>query len=117
VVDYEREIPMGPAGADGSRPVEKRKFASVSLQKVPSVGEKLIAEGLASVQNHRDGDERASNFDALCAAEAAAKAAKKNLHSSKVPPPRRLNDLCDPKKAKASGGFLQRSGQVKAIVE
>ena len=53
----------------------------------------------------------------LCSEENAARAAKKNLHSTGAAPLRKVNDLMDPKKAKAYAGFLQRSGTLKATVE
>ena len=116
-VDYERDIPFGPAGPDGVQKAEKRKFATVMVGKRGDVGEVLVSEGLANVQRHRDGDERSSNYDKLCSEENAARTAKKNMHSSGEAPLRKVNDLSDPKKAKAYAGFLQRSGVLKATVE
>ncbi|GMH85204.1 hypothetical protein TrST_g10916 [Triparma strigata] len=116
-VDYEREIPMGPAGPDGTQKKEKRKMATISVGKRACIGEVLVSEGLAAVQRHRDGEERSSNYDTLCGVETAARAAKKNMHSPADPPMRKVNDLSDPKKAKAYAGFLQRSGVLKAQVE
>jgi len=116
-VDYEREIPMGPAGPDGTQKKEMRKMATVSVGKRACIGETLVSEGLAGVQRHRDGEERSSNYDTLCSVETAARTAKKNMHSPADPPMRKVNDLSDPKKAKAYAGFLQRSGVLKASVE
>ena len=110
VVDYERDIPAGENTI-------KRKFATVSVGKKADVGEVLLSEGLATLQFHRDGEVRSSRYDELSAAEAAARAAKKNIHSSKDAPLRKVNDCCDPKKAKGYVGFLQRSGALKATVE
>jgi len=116
VVDYERDIPMGAPTADGAPNLMKRKFATVTI-KGTSLGKTLISEGLAVVQNHRDGDEKSSEIDALLAAEIAATAAKKNQHRGGAAPVRKSNDLSDPRKAKDYVGFLQRSGTLKATVE
>ena len=109
-VDYVRDIPAGEKTI-------KRKYATISVGKRPDVGEVLIAEGLASLQFHRDGEVRSSRYDELSAAEAVARKAKKNLHSGKDAGVRKVNDCTDPRKAKGYVGFLQRSGILKATVE
>lgn len=43
-VDYEREIPYGPAGPDGTQKAEKRKFATVLVGNRGDVGEVLVSE-------------------------------------------------------------------------
>jgi staphylococcal nuclease domain-containing protein 1 len=117
-VDYERDIPFGPAKADGTPSTQKRKFATVFVGKNgKSLGCILLSEGLASVQQHREGDEKSSEYDALVAAETAARDGKKGLHSSAAAPSKKTNDLTDPKRAKEYVGFLQRSGSMKAVVD
>lgn len=51
------------------------------------------------------------------AAEAAAKASKKGIHSEKEYKRGAINDLADPRKAKAYSGALMRAKTLKAIVE
>lgn len=109
-VHYERDIPLG----DGT---EKRQFATISVKNKPDIGEVLVSEGLATTQFHKDGDVTSPRYDELRAAEAAAKAAKKGVHSEAEYKKKAINDLTDPKKAKAYSGSLMRAGKLKAIVE
>jgi len=109
-VHYERDIPLATAP-------EKRAFGTVSVGKYPDVGHTLVSEGLATVQFHKEGEEKSPNYDELVLAEAAAKAAKKNIHSSTEYKKPMTNDLADPKKAKAYSGSLIRAGVLKAVVE
>ena len=51
------------------------------------------------------------------AAEAVAKAAKKGVHSEKDYKKGAVNDLTDPRKAKAYSGSLMRAGTLKAVVD
>ena len=53
----------------------------------------------------------------LVAAENAAKAAGKKMHSKTPYKKQTVNDLSDPRKAKAYSGSLTRAGALKAIVE
>lgn len=109
-VHYEREIPMGDQ-------TEKRQFGTISLKNKPDVGEVLVSEGLATTQFHKDGDVTSPRYDELRAAEAVAKAAKKGVHSEAPYKKKPINDLTDPKKAKAYSGSLMRAGKLKAVVE
>lgn len=116
-VDYERD---GRASATGAAP--KRTYATVTVTSrkgKPNLAELLIREGLATVIRHRaDSDEKASAYDALRAAEDAAKAAKKNLHAGDVPPPKRVQSLIgNPTLARQFLTFLKRDRVQKAIVE
>jgi staphylococcal nuclease domain-containing protein 1 len=72
----------------------------------------LLAEGLAEVSKGRREDEDAcAAFSELVEAEAAAKAAKRGLHSGKAAPVHRIADLTfDAAKAKAAFPSLQVSG-------
>jgi len=109
-IHYERDIPMGELN-------EKRQFGTIAVGKRPDVGEVLVIEGLAVTQHHRDDEEKSPRYDALVAAEAAAKIAKKGVHSDKEYKSKTVNDLSEPRKAKSYSGSLVRAGRVKAIVE
>eukprot|EP00980_Cylindrotheca_fusiformis_P001425 scaffold345_cov134-Cylindrotheca_fusiformis.AAC.36 len=109
-VHYEREIPIG------DKP-ETRQFGTVAVKNKPDIAEILISEGLATTQFHKDGEETSPRYDDLRAAEAIAKAAKKGLHSDVESKKSAINDLTDPKKAKAYSGSLMRSGKLKAVVD
>lgn len=109
-IHYEREIPLGDS-------TEKRQFGTISVKNKPDIAEVLIAEGLATTQFHKDGDVTSPRYDELRAAEAVAKAAKKGVHSEAEYKKKAVNDLTDPKKAKAYSGSLMRAGKLKAIVE
>jgi staphylococcal nuclease domain-containing protein 1 len=109
-VHYERDLPLGDT-------TEKRKFGTVSSKSKGDVSEILISEGLATTQYHKDGEETSPRYDELRAAEAVAKAGKKGLHSDKEYKSPVINDISDPKKAKANSGSLLRAGKLKAVVE
>uniref|UniRef100_A0A7S1V294 TNase-like domain-containing protein n=1 Tax=Grammatophora oceanica TaxID=210454 RepID=A0A7S1V294_9STRA len=109
-VNYERDIPMGESS-------EKRQFGSVSVGKRPDISEVLVSEGLATTQRHREDDEKSPRYDELVAAEAVAKSNKKGLHSGKPSKKGSINDLSDPRKAKAYSGSLIRGGNLRGIVE
>jgi len=109
-VHYERDIPMG-------QNTEHRQFGTIAVGKREDIAEVLVAEGLAQTQRHRDDDEKSPRYDELCAAESAAKAAKKGIHSENVYGRRTTNDLTDPRKAKSYSGALMRAGEIRAIVE
>lgn len=109
-VHYEREIVFGTRS-------ETRQFGTVSTKSKTDVGEGLISEGLATTQYHKDGEEMSPRYDDLRAAESIAKAAQKGLHSENEYKPTAVNDISDPKKAKAYSGALMRAGKLKGIVE
>lgn len=77
VVDYQRDIPQ----TSGQAPV-KRAFATVSLGGGDkSLQEVMVETGMAGVARLRQDDPRTEHYDAIVAAEAVAKAAKKGIHS------------------------------------
>jgi staphylococcal nuclease domain-containing protein 1 len=110
-INYERDIPLSPEVTD------RRRFGTVSVGKRADVGEVLVQEGLATTQRHRDDDEKSPRYDDLRAAEAVAKAAKKGIHAEGEYKKVSINDLTEPKKAKAYSGSLMRSGTLKGVVE
>ncbi|CAN0457890.1 unnamed protein product, partial [Hapterophycus canaliculatus] len=78
VVDYQRDIPQTTSG---EAPV-KRAFATVSVgTSSKSLQEALVESGMAAVARLRQDDPRTEHYDAIVAAEANAKAAKKGMHS------------------------------------
>lgn len=109
-INYERDIPLGET-------TERRQFGTISVGKREDVGEVLVSEGLAVTQHHRDDEEKSPRYDTLVATENNAKAAKKGMHSDKPYKSKSINDLTDPKKAKAYSGSLMRAGTIKAVVE
>jgi staphylococcal nuclease domain-containing protein 1 len=109
-VHYEREIPIG------DKP-ETRQFGTLSVKNKSDIGEILISEGLATTQYHKDGEETSPRYDELRAAESVAKATKKGLHFDGEYKKKAVNDLSDPKKAKAYSSSLMRAGKMKAVVE
>jgi staphylococcal nuclease domain-containing protein 1 len=111
MIHYERDIPIRPGE------VEKRPFGTLSVGKHADIAEVLVSEGLAVTQRHRDDDERSPRYDELLAAEAVAKAAKKGVHKEGEYKRGAINDLTDPRKAKAYSGSLMRAGSVKAVVD
>lgn len=110
-IHYEREIPIKPGEN------EKRSFATISVPKFPDIAEVLLSEGLVATQRHRDDDEKSSHYDELRAAEATATASKTGVHKEGEYKKATVNDLTDPKKAKAYSGSLMRSGTLKVIVD
>jgi staphylococcal nuclease domain-containing protein 1 len=109
-IHYERDVPLGES-------TEKRQFGTISVGKRDDVSEVLVSEGLAVTQRHREDDEKSPRYDELVAAEATAKDSKKGVHSGKEIKKGAVNDLTDPRKAKAYSGSLMRAGTLKAIVE
>lgn len=109
-VHYEREIPYGPN-------TETRQFGTLSTKAKADIGKVLISEGLATTQYHKDGEDTSPSYDALRAAESAAKEAKKGMHSGKEYKMPSVNDISTPQKAKAYSGALVRAGKLKGIVE
>ncbi len=123
-VDYTRaSVPGEGAVAGGSLP--NRIFGTVTIYRkgeaVPAanIGCGLLEAGLAEVQKHRADEDRSRDYDKLLEAEAAARTAKRGLHSGKEAPLHRNADLCsDPAKAKAQFPFLKRAGAgLRGVVE
>lgn len=79
VVDYQRDIPQT---SGGDLPPVKRAFATVNVgSSGKSLQEALVEAGMAGVARLRQDDPRTEHYDAIVAAEANAKAAKKGIHS------------------------------------
>lgn len=110
-VHYERDIPVQP------NVNEKRAFGTVSVGKHPDLAELLCREGLVTTQRHRDDEVRSPRYDDLILAENAAKEAGKGVHTSTEYRRGAINDLTDPRKAKAYSGALIRAGTLKAVVD
>ncbi|OQS04612.1 nuclease [Thraustotheca clavata] len=122
-IEYERN---NPNLADNS----VMTFASVFLESAVAkkkggepkprvnIAESIVADGLAEVVRHKQGEEKSGHYDLLVAAEAQAKASKKGLHSTKPSPEPRITDLCfEANKAKQYLPFLQREKTLRAVVE
>ena len=109
-IHYERDIPMGEN-------TERRQFGTMSVKNKDDVAEVLVSEGLATTQRHRDDDEKSPRYDELRAAESVASAAKKGVHSDAEYKRGAVNDLSEPRKAKAYSGSLMRAGTLKAVVD
>ena len=109
-IHYERDIPMGEN-------TERRQFGTISVKNREDVAEVLVSEGLATTQRHRDDDEKSPRYDELRAAESVASAAKKGVHSDAEYKRGSVNDLSEPRKAKAYSGSLMRAGTLKAVVD
>lgn len=109
-VHYERELPYGAT-------TEIRQFGTLQTKAKADIGEVLISEGLATTQYHKDGEDTSPTYDALRAAETAAKEAKRGMHSDKEYKAPSVNDISTPQKAKAYSGALMRAGKLKGIVE
>ncbi len=158
-LEYERKVPaaagagVGGGGASGERLLS---FAAVSLPasrdahgggggggdggdggggKGADVAELLLSRGLATVARHRADDERASGYEGLLGAEAAARAKKRGVHglspsegggaaaaaaAAANAPQKRANDVSGPgssARARAYLPSLTRSRQARAVVE
>ena len=101
---------------------EERRFATV--HSTNKKGEKfniaalLVSEGFAEVVRHRMDDPKSSQYDELLQAENDAKERGKGLQGKKPAPKHRMTDLtADTQKAKNFFPFLQRAGNMKAIVD
>ena len=151
-LEYERKVPIGAGGAGGGERL--LSFAAVSLPPSSAdgagagkgganVAELLLSRGLATVARHRADDERASGYDALIEAEAAAKAKRRGVHGlseggaaaaaaaknggaasasapASAPAPQRVNDVSGPGSAARAKAYLPsftRSRSVQAVVE
>jgi staphylococcal nuclease domain-containing protein 1 len=123
--EYARLVGGGEEEAAGRR----MEFASLYEERADSrapggvarrsVAELLVAAGLALAQRHRPGDERATRYDALLAAEEAARAANRGLHSGVEPLVQASpHDISrDVGRARAFLSTLQRAGRTTAVVD
>lgn len=93
-----------------------------------NLAEKVVQNGWATLVKHNSDEERSSIYEALSEMEAAAREAKKGMHSGKAAPVHRHNDVSAPapgetKRARFIGraqgylAFLQRAGKIRGTVE
>jgi staphylococcal nuclease domain-containing protein 1 len=85
-VEYTRSP---PPGSDAPR----RPYYSIITKDNKNHAEALVAAGLANVVRHRLTEPRASNYDALLAAETKATGTRKKIHGKKKPPVHNPTDL------------------------
>lgn len=117
VVDYTRDPPPGSSAqevrAHGTLTTTSRKGDPVN------VSVDLVTAGLAELARHRSDDPRAACYEALLLAEGEAKEKKRGLHSGKKPSGRPPFDMsgATPAQAKEQLPFLQRGGDLTAIVD
>ena len=129
-MEYTRKVPAlgGGGGGDGGDGGAERvlAFGNVELMGAKdsddkNAAEMAVARGFAAVVRHRTDEERASVYERLVELEAAAKAAKRGVHSAKeAPAAPRLNDVSGAggvARAKQYLPFFQRAGRVPAVVE
>ncbi|KAL1970954.1 hypothetical protein VTN77DRAFT_2788 [Rasamsonia byssochlamydoides] len=107
---------------DGKKPAtegyEEREVATV-IQGNTNIALYMVEAGYASVIRHRQDDEdRSPEYDALLAAEEAAKKEGKGMWSSKPPKVKQYQDYSENlQKAKLEVSILQRQKRVPAIVD
>lgn len=107
---------------DGKKPAsegyEERDVATVVYGNA-NVALSLVELGYASVIRHRhDDDDRSPDYDALLAAEEAAKKEEKGMWSSKPPKGKQYQDYSENlQKAKLEVSVLQRQKRVPAVVD
>lgn len=83
-----------------------------------NVAEGLVGKGYVTVVRYRqDDDQRASEYDALLAAEARAQKGLKGLHGKEIPVHHVVDLSGDAAKAKQFLPYLQRAGKITALVE
>ncbi|KAH9127214.1 hypothetical protein AeMF1_002452 [Aphanomyces euteiches] len=115
-IEYERNNAQLDSGA-------LLTFCSIFLEQKKkeeriNLGEQQLLEGWGEAVRHKQDEEKSGYYDALVAAEAAARAAKRGQFSGKPSPEPRITDLCfDGNKAKQYLPFLQREKTLRAIVE
>ena len=111
-VEYVRAIP-------NSERETERSFASVYVGQT-NLAVALVDAGYARVVQHRGDEERSSEYDALLAAEQAAKDAKRGVHYESQPVPVRVTDLTTKEGKTKSTSFLsgyQRKGRMRAVCD
>ncbi|CAL8131754.1 unnamed protein product [Orchesella dallaii] len=83
-----------------------------------NLAEALISKGYATVVRYRqDDDQRASEYDALLAAEAKAQMGLKGLHGKDIPVHHVVDLSGDAAKSKLFLPHLRRAGKISAVVE
>ncbi|RHY33831.1 hypothetical protein DYB32_001561 [Aphanomyces invadans] len=123
-VEYERNNAQNDAGSLLTfasvflePAAQKKKGDSAPAERI-NLGEQLLLDGFGEVVRHKQDEEKSGYYDALVAAEAAARAAKRGQFSGKPSPEARVTDLCfDGNKAKQYLPFLQREKTLRAVVE
>lgn len=101
-------------------PSSERTFASVFYNSDKNAAVAVLSEGLATVSQHGQSEERSLHYEVLLEAEEAAKAAKKGMHSGGEPPSSKITDLAAPdarERAKRFLSALTRHGRIRAIVQ
>ena len=122
--EYVRRVGVGEDDA----PERVMEFASLFEERADarapggvarrSVAELIVSAGLATAARHRPGEERATRYAALLAAEEAARAAKRGLHSGQEQPSPVPHDVSrDAGRARAFLASLQRAGRTVAVVD
>ncbi|KAJ7770129.1 hypothetical protein DFH07DRAFT_266338 [Mycena maculata] len=100
---------------------EERECATIRYGGQNSnIAEQLIAQGLAGLVRHkRDDEDRASDYDKLMAAEQAAVAETRGIHSGKdLPPPKQpLNISESTSRATQFLNSFKRLGRISAVVD
>eukprot|EP00300_Choanocystis_sp_HF-7_P021756 c20851_g1_i1.p1 GENE.c20851_g1_i1~~c20851_g1_i1.p1 ORF type:complete len:901 (-),score=236.83 c20851_g1_i1:106-2808(-) len=98
-IEYSRTV-EAPAGKD--LPAKRYKHGTITVGG-KNIAELLAATGLCEVLNHRDDEPRSTHYEALLAAQAEAKTAKKGIWSpDPVKGKHTVNDLSGaPQRAKA----------------
>eukprot|EP00708_Paratrimastix_pyriformis_P002077 GAFH01000816.1.p2 GENE.GAFH01000816.1~~GAFH01000816.1.p2 ORF type:complete len:908 (-),score=304.98 GAFH01000816.1:71-2548(-) len=112
-VEYTR--PLSGVTPDGAT---EREFASIYVGSV-NVAERLVSDGLATVQRHKQGEERALDYEMLQVSEEAARKANLRVHNrSQEAPVHRFQTLVgNPRLAKEYRPKFQRVQRAHAIVE
>lgn len=94
------------------------KICSTVKIEGANVAEALVSKGYASVVRYRqDDDQRASEYDALLAAEARAQKALKGMWGKEIPVHHVVDLSGDAAKSKLFLPYLQRAGKITALVE
>ncbi|GJD09244.1 Staphylococcal nuclease domain-containing protein 1 [Galdieria sulphuraria] len=117
-MDYKRKIQSSGSQDSGNLTIE---FATVTLNG-KDIGEMLVSNGFATVIRHRNGEERARNYEHYIELEKDAVSGRKGVHDMKgiVSSFRRINDLSSKeatRRAKESFPHFQRTGPFHGIVE
>lgn len=125
-IDYSREV-VSHADQNTKPQESKMLFGTVKYKEnkqgqemITNVAELMLAQGLASIVRHGADDERSPCFVDLGKAEETGKARLKGLHSKKLTPEVRFNDLTiqgSASKARQHLPFLQRAGKMSGVCE
>jgi len=114
VPEYKRNF-----AAEG-QPPQERTFATVLYNSDKNAATALLAEGLATVNQKGQTEEKSEHYEEMLETEAAARQAKKGLHTNAAPAKASVTDLTTPdarERAKRFLSSLQRQGTQRAIVQ